>query len=173
MDLRRLRAGEWIAALGGAALLASLFLPWYERPAATCIQIVGQDCPGPARFSAWEALAANDVILALAAAAAIALLVVTATQRVPAVPIALAGLVTLAGIVGLVIVLVRTAWLPDVDADRGPALWLGLAGALAIVIGGWLAMHDERLSKPGRPTDATGRPGPPPPEVEAIPAPRP
>jgi hypothetical protein len=159
MDLRRLRAGEWIAALGGAALLGSLFLPWYAA--------------GTVESSAWEALAATDILLAVVAAFAVSLFVVTATQRVPAVPIALAGLVTFAGIVGLVLVLVRTAWLPDFADSREWGIWLGLAGALAIVIGGWLAMHDERLSKPGRPTDATGRPGPPPPEIEAIPAPRP
>ena len=29
MDLRRLRAGEWVAAASGVALLVSLFLPWY------------------------------------------------------------------------------------------------------------------------------------------------
>jgi hypothetical protein len=35
MDLRRLRAGEWIVAVSGAALLASLFLPWYGRDAGS------------------------------------------------------------------------------------------------------------------------------------------
>ena len=30
MDLRRLRAGEWLAAAAGVALVVSLFLPWYE-----------------------------------------------------------------------------------------------------------------------------------------------
>ena len=30
MDLRRLRAGEWIAGVSGVVLLVSLFLPWYR-----------------------------------------------------------------------------------------------------------------------------------------------
>ena len=34
MDLRRLRAGEWFAGVGGIALIVSLLLPWYEGTAA-------------------------------------------------------------------------------------------------------------------------------------------
>jgi hypothetical protein len=36
-----------------------------------------------------------------------------------------------------------------------------------------MAMRDERLSKPGRPTDLSGRPIPAQPEVETLPAPDP
>ena len=76
MDLRRVRAGEWVAAASGVALLVSLFLPWY----------------GPSA-SAWESLAAIDVLLAFVAASGVLLAIVTAVQRVPAVPIALSALV--------------------------------------------------------------------------------
>ena len=127
MDMRRLRAGELTAATGGALLLVSLFLPWY-RP----------------RRTAWEAFAVNDVILALVALVAIAVLLVTAAQRAPAVPIAMDSLVTLFGLVGLILVLIRVTWLPGAADDRAWGLWLGLAGAVAIVGGGWLAMHDQR-----------------------------
>jgi hypothetical protein len=164
MDLRRLRAGEWIAAASGAALLASLFLPWYEAGAG--------DLGGAADLTGWEALGAIDVVVGLVAAAAIALLVVTAAQRVPAVPVMMDALVTLAGIVAALLVLIRVLDLPDGAAGRGWALWLGLTGALGIVLGGSLAMRDERLSPPGKHTDASGRPAPPPPEPEPIPAPR-
>jgi len=156
MDVRRLRAGEWIIALSGAALLVSLLLPWYSHE--------GEDRSG------FEALAANDVILALIAASAVALFLITATQRVPAVPVALESLLALLGFVATILVLVRTAWPPD---QREWGLWLALAGAVGIAVGGWIAIRDERLSEAGRHTDATGRPGPPPPEVESLPAPRP
>jgi peptidoglycan/LPS O-acetylase OafA/YrhL len=159
MDLRRLRAGEWVAAAAAVALLVSLFSPWFGAGAQT--------------LSAWEALAANDVLLAFVAASGVLLAIMTATQRVPAVSIALAGLVTLAGLVGVVLVLVRVLDLPEPADGREWGLWLALAGAAGIVVGGVLSMRDERLSKPGRPTDATGRPAPPPPEIERIPAPRP
>ena len=159
MDLRRLRAGECIAAVAGVALLVSLFLPWYGA--------------GAGDASGWEALAVVDVALALVAASGVSLLVVTGSQRVPAVPVALASLVTLVGLIGLVLVLVRLANLPDGFDGREPGVWLGLVAAIGIVAGSAVAMRDERLSPPGRHTDLTGRPTSPPPEIEPLPAPRP
>jgi heme A synthase len=159
MDLRRLRAGEWIAAASGAALLLALFLPWYSADA-------------DATATGWEALAVVDIVLALIAAAAVALLLVTATQRVPAVPVAFDALVALAGLVAVVLVLIRALNLPDGATGREWALWLGLASSLGIVAGGMVATRDERLSPPGRHTDLTGRPAAPPPEIETLPAPR-
>jgi hypothetical protein len=148
-----------MAAAAGLVLLVSLFLPWYGA--------------GAQSVSAWEALAASDILLAIVAASGVLLAIVTATQSVPAVSIALSGLVTLAGLVGVVLVVFRVLDLPDGAAGREWALWLGVAGAAGVLVGGVLSMRHERLSKPGRPTDATGRPAPPPTGVEHIPAPRP
>jgi hypothetical protein len=159
MDLRRLRVGEWLAAVSGAALLVSLFLPWYGA--------------GGGSSTAWEALAVLDILIALVAASAVVLLVVTATQRVPAVPIALSACVTFAGAIGVGLVLIRVASLPDGADGREWALWLGLAGAVGIVVGGAVAIRDERISPPGRPTDLTGRPTAAQPEIEPLPTPRP
>jgi hypothetical protein len=159
MDLRRLRAGEWIAAAVGAALIVSLFLPWYGA--------------GEGEASAWEAFTVIDLVLALVGASGVAVLLVTASQRVPAVPVALAAFVTLFALIGLVLVLTRLANLPGGFDGREGGLWLGLAANLGIVAGGALAMRDERRSPAGRHTDLTGRPAPAPPEIEPIPAPRP
>jgi hypothetical protein len=159
MDLRRLRAGEWIAALSGVVLLVSLFLPWYG---------VGRD-----DASGWEALAAVDIALALVAAFAVSLLVVTAAQPVPAVPVALSAILTPVGLIGVVLVLIRLANLPDGFDGRELGVWLGLAGAIGTVAGGAVAMSDERPSPEGSHTDLTGRPAPPPPEIEPLQAPRP
>jgi hypothetical protein len=159
MDLRRLHPGEWIAAASGVVLLVSLFLPWYQA--------------GDDSMSGWEALAVTDVLLAIVAAAGVLLAIVTATQRVPAVPIALSAMVVPVGLIGLALVVVRALALPGGADGRAWALWLGLAGAAGIVAGGLATMTDERLSKPGRPTDATGRPIPAPAEVERMPAPPP
>jgi hypothetical protein len=159
MDLRRLRSGEWIAALSGVVLLVSLFLPWYGA--------------GPAGdASAWEALTAVDIALALVAAFAVSLLLVTASQRVPAVPIALAAIVTLVGLIGVVLALIRLASVPDGLEGRELGVWIALLAAVGIVAGGFLSMRDERLSPEGAHTDLTGRPAPAPPEIERIPAPR-
>jgi hypothetical protein len=144
MDLRRLQAGEWIAALGGVALLGSLFVPWYEPSA-----------------SGWEALSAIDVLLAIVAASGVLLAVVTATQRVPAVPIALAAVVTLIGFLGVALVLLRVLDIPSAADGRGWGLWLALAGALGILAGSVIAMREEHW--PGA-EDAP---------IEFVPAPRP
>lgn len=168
MDLRRLRAGEWIAGLSGIALLVSLFLPWYEGVLS---------CPGGGagcsheQLSAWDTLAVTDVLLALIAAFAVLVWIVTATQRVAALPLALDGMLTLFGLVGILLVLFRVLSLPGEATGRDWALWLGLAASIGIVVGAWLAMRDERLSTPGRTTDATGRPGPEPAPIQTLPAP--
>jgi hypothetical protein len=128
MDLRRLRAGEWVAAASGVALLVSLFLPWY----------------GPESRTAWEALTAIDVLLAFVAATGVLLAIATATHAVPAVPIALSALVTFAGIFGVLLVLFRVLDLPDGTSGREWGLWLGLAGAVGIVAGAMIAMREER-----------------------------
>ncbi len=159
MDLRRLRAGEWVAALSGLVLLVSLFLPWY-----------GAGADGDA--SGWEALAAVDIALALVAAFGVSLLVITAAQRVPAVPVALSAIVTLVGLIGVVLVLIRLADTPGGFDGRELGVWLGLVAALGVAAGAVLAMRDERLSPDGTHTDPSGRPVPAPPEIDRIPAPR-
>jgi hypothetical protein len=143
MGLRRLRAGEWIAGISGVVLLVSLFAPWYE----------------PGTLSAWEALAALDVLLAFVAAAGVLLPIVTATQRVPAVPIALAALVTLIGVVGVILVLLRVLDTPDVASGREWGIWLALAGALGIVAGSCVVLREERWPGAGSP------------DIETIPTP--
>jgi hypothetical protein len=161
MDLRRLRVGEWITAASGVCLLVSLFAPWYGAADAG---------PDP---SGWESLAVLDIVLALIAASAVALLLITAAQRLPAVPLTVNTFVALGGLLAVVLVLIRVVDLPADAGAREWGLWLGLAGAVGIATGALVSMRDERLSPPGRHTDLAGRPAPPPPEVEAIPAPKP
>lgn len=162
MDLRRLRVGEWITALAGVALLVSLFLPWY-----------GARSPERAttESSGFEALAVLDVVLALVAAAAVALLVITATQRLPAVPLGFNVFLVLAALLALLLVVWRVLDLPGDAGSREWGLWLGLAGALGILVGGMVALRDDRRPHPGRSTDLSGRPAPPPEQIELIPAP--
>jgi hypothetical protein len=160
MDVRRLRAGEWLLAVSGAALLLSLFLPWYG-------------VAGDASRSAWEAFASIDVVLLVCALVALAVPVVAATQKTVALPIAFTALATLFCLAALVLVLARIVFEPaGADSIRAGA-WVALAAAGAMTVGAWIAVRDERLSRPGESTDVTGRPAPPPPEVDAIPPPRP
>jgi hypothetical protein len=185
MDLRRLRAGEWIMGASGVLLLVALFLPWYELGEGF---VSGPADVLDAHASAWDAFTILDVLLALGAVAAIAVLVVTALEAVPAVPIALQSLATLVSIVLLVLVLFRLADPPGVtflestdapgaradvrDIDRAAGAWLGLVGVLGMTAGGLVAMRDERRSPAGRHTDLSGVPVDEPPEIETRPAPR-
>jgi hypothetical protein len=151
MDPRRLRAGEWLAGLGGAALIASLFLPWYGR--------------GPADLSGWEAFDAIDVVIAVLALGGPALAVLAATQRTTAIPIAFAALVTLDALVVAVIVLLRLLNLPEPASERDLGVYVGVGAALVMLAGGMAAMRDQRI--PGRMR------GIDPSQVETLPAPRP
>ena len=157
MDLRRLRVGEWIVGACGVLMLVALFAPWYGDPSS----------------SAWEAFTILDVILALVALAALSVPLVTATHRVPAVPLAIESLTVLFGLLGLVLVVIRALNLPDDLHGREWGLWLGIVAVLGIVAGGLVAMRDERRSPAGRHTDPSGVPVSSPREIESLPAPRP
>lgn len=146
-----------MAAVAGVILLAALFQPWYGTPDAT----------------AWEAFSVIDLVLAAVAVFAIALLFVTAAQKVPTVPIALDAALALAGLLALVLVLLRVASLPDGADSREWGLWQGLIGVLGVNVAAWVAMRDQRLSQPGSPTDLSGKPIAEPQEVELLPAPDP
>jgi hypothetical protein len=159
MDLRRLRAGEWIAGISGLVLLVALFLPWYADDAGS--------------RTGWQSLGALDVVLAILALSALAIPVVTAFHRVPAVPLAHQTLTTLTSLLVALLVLIRVLNMPDWATGREWGLWVALAATLAVAAGALLAMRDERLARAGRHTDLTGVPVPQPLEVETLPAPRP
>lgn len=163
MDLRRLRAGEWIAATAGVVLAVALFLPWYDV--------------GGAHVTAWEAYTVVDVLLFATALAGIGLAVLTAVQPTAAVGVAADSLLTIVASVLAIVALLRFLNLPGglddpaLGAGRAAFAWVGLAASFGVAIGALVAMRDERLSKPGRPTDPSGVPISAPPEVEALPAP--
>jgi hypothetical protein len=155
MDLRRLRAGEWIAGAAGLVLLVSLFLSWYDGR------------------TGWESLGILDVILALVALDALAIPVVTAAYRVPALPLAHQSLTALIAAVAVLLVLGRVLNIPDWASGREGGLWLGLVATLGVLAGSLIAMRDERRTPPGEHTDLTGVPVAGPPEIETLPAPGP
>jgi hypothetical protein len=84
VDLRRLRAGEWLATAGGIALIVSLLLDWDGGPGA----VVG-------------------VVLAVPAVLALLLGVLQATQTSPARPVAAGVLTVVLGPIGVLLVLLN------------------------------------------------------------------
>jgi hypothetical protein len=177
MDLRRLRAGEWIAGISGLVLFVALFLPWYGGEA-------GSPPPkgwtayaplenGAASLTGWQSLGALDVVLALVALSALAIPLVTAFHRVPAVPLAHQSLTALVGALAVLLVLIRVLNMPDWASDREWGLWVALAATVGVTAGGLRAMRDERLTRGSRHTDLTGVPVAQQLEVETLPPPRP
>jgi len=143
LDLRRLRAGEWLALAGGVALIVSLFLPWYEGA------------------TGYQALTVVDVLLTLLALLALSLPVLQATRDSPALPVGAAVLTASFGILGVMLVLFRLIDDPFAGAELRGGAWIGLAAAVAIEASGWMSLDNEYVR--GLPPDI---------EPELRPAPR-
>jgi len=144
--------------IGGVAVLAVMFLDWYETPAIVLGRDLGESVDAAA-FNAWESFAVNDLILALAAVMAITAVVLTATQPTAAVPLALSSLTTLVAILGLVLVVIRLIWPPELwteglfEVDRAVGVWLGLVATAVLTAGCLASIRDERLPQPDHPVD--------------------
>jgi prepilin signal peptidase PulO-like enzyme (type II secretory pathway) len=139
VSLRRLRLGELLATAGAVCLIISLTLPWYEN--------------AEGKLSAWSTFGPAVVLLMLAAIAALALLLATITERTPALPVVAAVWGVLFGLIAVVAALVRVLERPDHATSLCAGTWLALVGAVAILLGAWQSIRDERTSRyqPARP----------------------
>jgi len=154
--MARLRAPDLVAGAAGIALIASMFLHWY----GVDVLVTGGP-PQRAEATAWQAFSVLDVVLALLALVPLALVLLQATRRSPALPVLFSVLTTVAGLLAALLIAYRLANQPGpndlVDVERGA--WLGLLAALAIAAGGWRSTRDESM------------PGAPPPVIEHQPTP--
>jgi hypothetical protein len=170
MDLRRLRAGEWILGIGSVLLLLSLFLTWYE---GKNVEVRSFETLGDYSLTGFEAFTAIDLILAGGALLGLALVVACAMQRVSAVSIAGSSVVALVSAGLLVLVVFRVAWIPDFDVEgatffdvsRSTGIWVALAGCVGMLGGSLASMRDERITGDTRSVD--------PATIETLPAPQP
>ena len=175
--MSRLRAGEWTAAVGGAGLLVTLFLPWFgvELPQQTVQQkqfggggvlnllnTYAVDGWG----SGWDALGWLVIAIALAGIGCAAwLAIANATARPVAQIVAASVLTATAGTLAFVALALRAlVFQPgpnDIVVLRYGA-WLGLLAALVLAVGGWWAIKDERTDAPESAyTPPEPRPAPP------------
>jgi len=132
MSLSRLRRGEVVAALGAVALLVIMpALNWF--------------CVGPISHTGWQALTVLRWLMLASALSALALAVLTVSQRTPAVPVTVAVIV--AALAALLTVLL--AWRVILDPPGPDAVsvrvgaWLGLLASAAILLGASWSMRDE------------------------------
>jgi hypothetical protein len=172
VELSRLRRGELIAAAGGIALLVVMFFEWYTAGGKTEVQ--GQSLTVSLGLNAWQAFHVTDVILALTAVVAIALAVITASHRSPALPVAGSVITFTLGTVATLLVFYRILNQPGPNEFIQVRLgaFLGFLAVLAIAVGGYRSMRDEEWEDAPVPTDV--RPTPPPEGVQdpAPPEPR-
>jgi hypothetical protein len=173
VELSRLRQGDLIAGLGGVALLIVMFLDWYSAGGSARFQ--GQDINISLGFNAWQAFSVTDLILALTALSGIALAVLTASRRSPALPVAASVITSTLGALATLLVFYRILNQPGpnefIEVKLGA--FLGFLSVLAVAVGGYRAMRDEAGEEAPMPTDVRPAPaaeGPgdaaPPPEAE-------
>jgi hypothetical protein len=118
-------------------MLVALFLPWYGTDGTT--------------WSAWEAMAVDDVILALAAVIAVVAAVVVGFPRLGSLSVAITSLAILPAVVGLIVTVYRLiSPAPPVDVSLEYGAWLGLVAAAAIAIGAWSGAKDEGPARRSR-----------------------
>lgn len=136
----RLRAGDWLAALGAIVMIVALFgLHWY-----------GATAGGSGPRTGWSATAHLHWLLALAILVGLAFVVAQAACRAPAIPACLSA-------VSIVVALITTVWLLfRVVIDPGPhrqaGAWIELLGAGALLVGSYWSLRAEGI----RPEDGPG-----------------
>ena len=146
MKLSRLRSGELTALAGALALLALLFADWFalRTPAATL----------GAHESGWRSLGWLALAFVLAAVlVALALAAATVGRSSPALPVVLADCAIVLGALAALVLAARLLVQPDLGVSaaaedvvpRLPA-YLGLLAALAIALGAWRTLADERTN---------------------------
>ena len=132
---------------GAVAVLAVMFIDWYEVPTPT----------GETGLNAWESFAVNDVILAFGAALALVAFIAAATQPTAAVALATASLAGLVAILGFVLVTIRVIWPPDLVEGLETGLmagaWLGLVATSVLVAGCMASIRDERVPRSEHPVE--------------------
>jgi hypothetical protein len=195
MNANRIGPGATIAGVAGAILLIVMFLGWFQLTGLSADS--GVDIPGGSvdlsgdeldalaeqsgqdtTASAWQAFEFIDIVLALAAAAALAYAVASAVGPANRIVAMVAGAL---GLLAAILVLFRLISPPDlleafggsgnvfgieVDTDIGRELWafVGFIAAAGIAYGGWRGMQEEPPAP--APTTAPGgtaaTPPPPP-----------
>jgi hypothetical protein len=135
-----LRAGELVGALGGLGLLVALFLPWYSLEGKHTADV-----------TAWQAFSVTDIVLAAAAATALSVAICVLFRISVSYPVAGSSVATCVGFVAVILIVIRMIdppgssdprlefglWSPSLEVG----LWLGLASAIAITVGGYMGMQ--------------------------------
>ena len=136
----KLRAGELTALAGIGCVIAALILPWYQSPAGN--------------LDFWDTFGPAAVLLLASLSAALAMVLAALLEgQSPALPVSTAVWCVVLGLVGTIATIVRVLERPQHASGLCGGAWVGLAGAVLILLGAWLTIGDERPSRyrPARP----------------------
>jgi hypothetical protein len=158
--MSRMRAGEWIAALGAVGLFVTLFLDWFGLDGGAIGRFlndqVGPGTSSPSNLHALASVSASGwstlgwltvALLCVLIFAGAALSYMTIKRASPAWPVG-AGVLTwiLGSVIFLILVVRVTIAQPGTDAYVAVKLpaYLGLLFAASIPLGAFLSLRDER-----------------------------
>lgn len=128
----RLRAGEIIAGIAGAAVLVDLFaVNWYRAPQLT--------------LTGWQCYGALSWALALSGALAVAMVLTQAALRGPALAVVVDGFTVAVSSITLVWLAVRVLIAAPDGLSAQAGVWLALAAQLALVGAALLATRQEGI----------------------------
>ena len=159
--MSRVKAADWATGFFGAALIGLLWAPWFNADGTYGAYFNHATSPRSSGGNAWQSMAINDIVLLIAGLAGIWVLVATATQATPAVPIASTAFAIFGGLIASALVAVRLIWPPDLGPGptaRGSGAWLALDAAIGLTLAALVSMRDERRSAPA-PVPITTLPG--------------
>jgi hypothetical protein len=144
MTLTKLRTGDLLAGLGGIALLAVTFAPWYHFLEGQSVGTRNIEV-GHETQSAWESLTVLRFLLILVALLGIAQLATTAFERTTAWPVAASVFGAAIGSMATIWVVIRLVNPPGTNlfADLRWGAWVGLVCVVAVTAGAWWSLRDE------------------------------
>jgi hypothetical protein len=154
--MRRLRVGEWLAAVGAVGLLVTLCLDWFSADAAKAGWKAYAPLAATLHTTGWASLGWLLVaLLVLVAVGGLSIAYMTVRRTSPAWPMVASVLTGLIGTLTFLILLLRVLTQPGLGAGLPNALvtvelpaYLGLLFAALIPAGAWIALADERLGAP-------------------------
>ena len=134
-DPSRLRRGELLA--GASAVLLAILM--------VGVNSYGAGSGKGSSHTGWQALTDLRWLLLVTIVAAVALVVVQASHRAPALPVTMSLVVMLLGIVTVLALIYRVVINPPPHQEVGA--WLGLLSALGIMAGGYLSLRQEGVAR--------------------------
>jgi hypothetical protein len=146
MSLGKVRVGELLALVGAACVIVSLLVPYYEGPTTGTLTV-------------WDTFGPAAALLLAAAAAGLCLFATTLTERSTALPVVATVWAVPLGLAGVISAIVRLLERPNHATAVCSGAWLALAGTIAILVGAWQAIRDERRSRYA-PASPAPRPSP-------------